>query len=156
MSAMSCTRTIAAGLFVAMLALASCGDPPDESPLGKEASGILARPEQAVDKVTVQHVLVAFVGATRGSESKRNYDQARALTEELLKRARAGEDFPGLVKQYSSDAGGGTYTLTQDDRGEYAHDFQAVAFRLAVGEIGVAAYDPGKCPFGWHVIKRLE
>lgn len=145
----------ALSLLVALL-LCGCGDPPDDTPLGREASALLARSEQKVEQVKVQHVLVAFVGATRGSESKHTYAEARALAEDLLKRARAGEDFDVLMKTYSNDDGPGTYTLTQADRGDYAHDFQAVAFRLAVGEIGVAAYDPGTCPFGWHVIKRLE
>ena len=138
------------------IALSGCGEPPDDTPLGRDAAGILARSEQVVEKVTVQHVLVAFVGATRGSESGRSHAQARALTEEIAALARAGEDFEGLMLKYSTDEGGGTYTLTQSDRDDYAKDFQAVAFRLAIGEIGVAAYDPSRSPFGWHVIKRLE
>jgi hypothetical protein len=138
------------------LGLFACSDPPDNTPLGKDASAVLARPEQPVDKVKVQHVLIAFVGATRGSESHHTFEEARTLTEEVLKRARDGEDFAALMKQYSSDDGGGTYTLTQEDRGAYAHDFSAVAFRLAVGEIGVTNYNPGGSPFGWHVMKRLE
>ena len=143
-------------LFVGVFVFSSCGDPPDETPLGREIAAIMARPEVKVDKVKLQHVLVAFVGATRGSESGRNYAEARALTEDLLKRARAGEDFPALMDKYSTDEGGGTYTLTQTDRKEYAKNFQSVGFRLAVGEVGVSAYDPSKGPFGWHVIKRIE
>lgn len=138
------------------LSLSACGDPPDDSPLGRDAAATLARPEQAVDSVRVQHVLIAFVGAMRGSESKHTYEEARTLAADVLARARAGEDFGALVKQYSNDDGPGTYTLTQANRGDYAASFSAVAFRLAVGEIGVAAYQPSKCPFGWHIIKRLE
>ncbi|HUR27900.1 MAG TPA: peptidylprolyl isomerase [Planctomycetota bacterium] len=138
------------------MTFSACGDPPDETPLGREASAILARPEQEVDHVKVSHVLVAFVGATRGSESGRTESEARTLAEELLKRARAGEDFDALMNQYSNDDGGGTYPLTEDDRHDYAEDFQAVAFRLAVGEIGIANYHPSRSPFGWHVIKRIE
>ena len=78
------------------------------------------------------------------------------MTEDLLTRARGGEDFAALMDRYSTDEGSGTYTLTQDDRHDYAEDFHEVAFRLAVGEIGVAAYHPSRSPFGWHVIKRLE
>ena len=40
--------------------------------------------------------------------------------------------------------------------GPDARDFPGVAFRLAVGEIGVAVYNPDRSPFGFHVIKRLE
>lgn len=142
-------------LTVASL-LCGCGDPPDDTPLGRDVAAVLARREQAVEQVTVQHVLVAFVGATRGSESNRSYEEARTLAEELLKRARSGEDFPAMMDRYSTDEGGGTYSMTQKSRHGYAKSFHKVAFRLAVGEVGVAAYDPSKCPFGFHVIKRIE
>lgn len=142
--------------LLALLPLACSGDPPDDSPLGREAAALLARPEQQVDKVTVQHVLLAFVGATRGSESGHTFEEARVLAADVLARARAGEDFIVLMQQESGDEGPGTYTLTQADRDTYAEDFGAVAFRLAVGEIGVAAYHRTRSPFGWHVIKRIE
>jgi hypothetical protein len=34
--------------------------------------------------------------------------------------------------------------------------FGDVAFGLAVGEVGLAAYHAATSPYGWHVIKRLE
>lgn len=144
----------AAALLV--LSLVACSEPPDETPLGREAAALLARPEQDVEKVKLQHVLIAFVGATRGSESGRTMEEARALTGEVLARARGGEDFTALMKQYTYDEGPGTYTLTQDDRDDYAEHFEDVGFRLEVSEIGVAPYHRVKSPFGWHIIKRLE
>jgi parvulin-like peptidyl-prolyl isomerase len=143
-------------LVLLALAPAACGDPPDDTPLGREAAAALARPEQVVDKVTVRHVLVAFVGAKRGSEAGRTLAEARELTLELLGRARAGEDFAALMRQHSDDEGGGTYTLAQADREDYAQDFGDVAFRLAPGEIGVAAYHRVRSPFGFHILQRLE
>ena len=143
-------------LLLCALGLSACGDPPDETPLGRETSAILARSEHKVASVKVSHVLIAFVDAMRGSESGHSYEEARSLAEDVFKRARAGEDFEALMKSYSADDGGGTYTLTQDDRDDYADYFQEVAFRLEVGEIGVAAYQRVKSPFGWHVIKRIE
>jgi len=50
-------------------ALFACSEPADETPLGREAAALLARPEQNVQKVTLQHVRLAFVGAMRGSAS---------------------------------------------------------------------------------------
>jgi hypothetical protein len=138
------------------LFLVSCSDPPDETPLGRDAAVVLARPEQAVQKVKLQHILLAFVGAQRGSESGHTEDEARALASDVLARARAGEDFTALMKKYSGDEGPGTYTLTQEDRESYAKYFGDVGFRLQVGEIGIAPYHRVKSPFGWHVIKRLE
>jgi len=149
-------RALHPALALLVLLLVACSEPPDDTPLGRDAAALLARPEQKVDKVKVQHVLLAFVGAMRGSESGHTEDEARTLAADVLARARAGEDFTALMKKYTGDDGAGTYTLTQDDRDIYAKDFAAAAFRLQVGEIGVVAYQPARAPFGWHVIKRLE
>jgi parvulin-like peptidyl-prolyl isomerase len=34
--------------------------------------------------------------------------------------------------------------------------FGNVGFKLAVGEIAVADYDPKTSPFGYHLIKRVK
>lgn len=142
--------------FLLVAVAAGCSEPPDETPIGRDFAALRAKPEQAVAKVKVQHVLVAFVGAKRGSESKRNFAEARAKTEQLLQRARAGEDFGAMVKEHSDDEGPGTYTLTQKGRDDYAQHFADVAFRLAVGEIGVTPFHRSRSPFGFHIVKRLE
>ena len=150
------STALRSGLALLVLLVAACSDPPDDTPLGRDAAAVLARPEQEVDHVKLQHVLLAFVGAMRGSESGHTMEEARALTSEVLARARAVEDFTALMQKYSGDDGPGIYVLTQDDRDTYAKSFGDVGFRLQVGEIGVAPYHHVKSPFGWHVIKRIE
>jgi parvulin-like peptidyl-prolyl isomerase len=34
--------------------------------------------------------------------------------------------------------------------------FGDVGFPLAVGEIGMADFNPQTSPYGWHIIKRVE
>ena len=143
------STTLRSAVALLTLACVACSEPPDESPLGRECAALLARPEQSVQKVTLQHILIGFVGAKRGSESGHTEAEARALASDVLARARAGEAFTALMKQY-------TDVLTQDDRDDYARYFADVGFRLQVGEIGVAPYHRVKSPFGWHVIQRLE
>ncbi len=41
-------------------------------------------------------------------------------------------------------------------RGRMVPGFSDTAFSLKPGEIGIAAYNPQTCPFGYHVIKRLR
>ncbi len=46
-------------------------------------------------------------------------------------------------------------------RGEYGRDgmvpaFGNVGFVLNVGEVGIADFDRGTSPYGWHVIKRIS
>jgi hypothetical protein len=158
-----------------LVTLSACGKqepvppPPSAAPGGASASGA-ARPEKASNGepavITVQHVLLSFNGA--GTKATRTKEEAEKLAFEVLNRAKSGEDFEKLMKELSDDSPtGGTYTLvnsgvTPDQAaGEYARSgmvpaFGDVGFRLAVGEIGLADYDPKVSPYGVHIIKRIK
>jgi cyclophilin family peptidyl-prolyl cis-trans isomerase len=51
--------------------------------------------------ITVQHVLISF--RETPVKADRSKEEAEALANEILKRARDGEDFGALVKEYSDD-----------------------------------------------------
>lgn len=137
------------------ISLASLGDlapPPPTSPA----------PEP--ERVTIQHILISFAGA--GTKASRTRDEAAALADATFQRARQGEDFSGLVSALTDDSAPGIYALanthvTVRSANEYPRSgmvpaFGDVGFSLAVGEIGMAVYDPGRSPYGWHIIKRLQ
>ena len=126
-----------------------------------------APPEPEPARITVQHILVAFVGASRAPESvTRTKDEARKFAQELLERVRKGEDVTTLAQQFSTDPGGGRYSLVNNGvakvkssdipRKQFIRPFTDVAFKLKVGEAGLVEYDPQEASYGWHVIKRLE
>jgi hypothetical protein len=119
------------------------------------------------DHVTVQHILVAFQGTIPGSSITRSRDEAETLAKELYARAQKGEDFDALVKEFTNDEYPGIYGMANTgieadagskeySRGRLVKAFGDVGFRLRIGEIGLAAYDPAASKYGWHIIKRIK
>jgi peptidyl-prolyl cis-trans isomerase C len=106
------------------------------------------------EMVRASHILIS----TRDPDTNKDLsdDQKaakRKLAEDLLKRARAGEDFAKLAKQYSDDPGskdkGGEY---QFPRGQMAPEFEAAAFSLKTNEVS----DVVTTQYGYHIIKLSE
>jgi parvulin-like peptidyl-prolyl isomerase len=80
--------------------------------------------------------------------------QKRSQAEEILKRARGGEDFAKLAKEFSSDPGskekGGD--LGWFGKGTMVPEFEQAAFALKPGQIS----DVVETKFGYHIIKLEE
>jgi hypothetical protein len=119
------------------------------------------------DYITVQHILIGFEGSVPGKSITRTREEAATLAGEILARAQGGEDFDAMVKEYTDDAYPGIYKMANlgvqadIDNGVYPRDqmvpaFGDAGFPLAVGEIGMAGFDPARSPYGWHVVKRVE
>ena len=117
------------------------------------------------DHITIQHVLIGFKGSVPGKSITRTQDEAKKLAEDILARAKKGEDFDALVKQYTDDSAPGLYSMANNGvtpvpgeypRGRMVPAFGDAGFPLKVGEIGMASYDPNRSPFGWHIVKRVK
>lgn len=158
-------------LLAGLVAAAGCQSKktPAKSPLSKRTqpgSGTLEA-KQEPKQVTVQHVLIGFQGSIPGKQITRTREKAKTLAEDILKRARNGEEFGELVKKYTDDSFPGIYKIANFGMpADPAHEvwarsgmvpaFGDVGFPLAVGEVGMAEYDQKKSPYGWHIIKRVE
>lgn len=128
---------------------------------------ILSSCKREPEHVTVQHVLIAFEGSIPQEDIVRTKAQAETLAQEIFTRAKQGEDFDALVKNYTDDAYPGIYSMSNvnippdEDKGEFSRTrmvkaFGDISFSLSKGEVGLAEYDPVESKYGWHIIKRIE
>jgi parvulin-like peptidyl-prolyl isomerase len=117
--------------------------------------------------VTVQHILIAFKGSIPKETVTRTREEAEKLALEIFERARTGEDFDSLVKEYSDDQYPGVYGMSnfnvepdqdlgESPRSRMVKAFGDVSFKLSVDGIGLAEYDPEDSKYGWHIIKRIK
>ena len=144
------------------LVLAACGGGQDASQ-GSQVAAERVEP----DHIEVQHILVSFEGVLPKEGLTRTQEQAEELANDLLKRARDGDDFDGLVKAYTDDSHPGIYRMSnlniapdrangEDARSGMVKAFGDVSFSLDVGEISMTQFDPETSKYGWHIIKRLK
>ena len=103
--------------------------------------------------VRAAHVLIGTREEGGGEMAAEKKKEKRALAEKVQKRAKDGEDFGKLAREYSDDPGskdrGGEYTFP---RGQMVPEFEAVAFSQETNQIG----DLVTTQFGYHIIKTLE
>jgi peptidyl-prolyl cis-trans isomerase D len=98
------------------------------------------------EQVSVSHILLKTEGKDDAAVKKQ--------IEDVLAKARAGEDFAQLANKYSEDEGSSTKGGVYDffGRGTMVKEFEEVAFALKPGEIS----EPVKTQFGYHIIKGGE
>lgn len=127
--------------------------PPD--PIDPQGQGGSATADIGPMKVHARHLLVAYRGAMRASPAiGRTRDEAFLRANDALRRAQAGDDFEGLVAEYSDEPGAAARggDLGEFTRGQMVQAFSDAAFSLKVGEIS----DIVETPFGFHIIQRLN
>ena len=153
-------KLIASSLVAALTLLFACHSDPAPAPAKADVDAaykaLMAKPEQPVQNIEIQHILISFQGAPRMRGVTRSKDEAKALAQKVYAEALAGADFDALVRQYTNDSAPGIYPLTQAMRAGMVKDFGDVGFRLQVGEIGVSVWSEQASKFGWHIIKRLK
>ncbi len=106
------------------------------------------------EMVHAAHILIGTRDPATGTElSEAQKAEKRKQADALLKRARAGEDFAKLAKEYSDDPGskdkGGEYTFP---RGQMVPEFEAAAFAMKTNQIS----DVITTQFGYHIIKLID
>lgn len=102
--------------------------------------------------ITVEHILIKTYSLDENGEkveySKHAKEQAYQTAREIVKRAKAGEDFHMLADEYNEDDSM-TYSF---GKGEMEPGFESAAFDLGNNEIS----DVVETQFGYHVIKCIS
>lgn len=98
---------------------------------------------------TVRHILMLTQGK---SEDEKN--EIRKKMEDILARAKKGEDFAKLAETYSEDPGskdkGGIYE--DFSKGRMVKPFEDAAFNLPIGSIS----DIVETRYGYHIVKVID
>ena len=108
----------------------------------------------AEEAVWARHILILTMDMSNKKELPADkQEEAKKKAEELLERARNGEDFAKLARENSEDAGsaqyGGDYVF---GKGRMDPEFEKAAFSLKPGEISGLV----KTTYGYHIIKLEE
>ena len=102
--------------------------------------------------ITVEHILIKTYNVDENGNKQEFSDyakeQARNTAQEVLKLAKAGEDFHTLADKYSDDK-----TITYSfGKGEMEAGFEEAAFNLGTDEISGVV----ETKYGYHIIKCLS
>lgn len=102
--------------------------------------------------ITVQHVLIKTYSLNENGERVPYTDQAKSeayqTAKEVWQKAMDGEDFAGLITEYSEDSNS-SYSFS---KGSMDEAFEQAAFNLGTGEISNVVESES----GYHIIKCIS
>ena len=106
------------------------------------------------DEVKASHILIKTIDDSGNELSNKEKEKAKEKAQEALKKAKSGEEFSKLAKEYSQDLdnseNGGD--LGYFGRKEMVPEFEKAAFELKPGEISELV----ETDFGYHIIKSYD
>ncbi len=110
---------------------------------------------QDEEKIGASHVLIMYKGSMRAEPSiTRTKEEAKTRAELVAARAKKGDDFAALAREFSDEPGAKTKAgnLGKFGKNAMVAPFSAAAFALKPGQISSIV----ETNFGFHVIKRTE
>ncbi len=161
------TRAALTALLISLGMLAACGGDDsnaatqaaakDEAP-AQTAEQAAPAPSATIDQgpqeLSGAHILIMYKGSQRAPATvTRSKEEALALATEIAGKARGGEDFAELAKEYSdgpSGPRGGDLGIWV--QGRMVPEFDTAILGMEIGGIS----DPVETAFGYHVITRKK
>ncbi len=107
--------------------------------------------EEEIEKINAENEKLREEATAKLKEEK------LALAEEILEKAKGGEDFDKLIAEYNEDPGevakeDGTFDGYLFTKGEMVEEFETAAYALEIDGIS----DIVETDYGYHIIKRVE
>ncbi len=105
-------------------------------------------------KVRASHILIKTTNENGEALSEDEIKSKEKEAEKILEKAKAGEDFESLAKEYSQDgsaSNGGDLDYFMKD--QMVPEFEKAAFEIEVGQINDKLV---KTDFGYHIIKKTD
>jgi hypothetical protein len=131
-------------------------EPAEAAPAPADAEAAAAPPAPEPEQtVAASHILIQYKGSKRaGPNITRSKAEALKLATEIMNKAKKGDDFAALAKQYSDEPGAKDRAgaLGKFTRAQMVKPFADAAFALKPNEISNVV----ETDFGFHVIKRTE
>ena len=123
----------------------------DEDTLKKEYE----KNKESYDTVTASHILISTIDEKGNELSEKDKAAAKEKAEEVLQKAKSGEDFAKLAKKYSTDKSnkenGGDLGYFQPS--DMVEEFSEAVRKLKKGEY---TKEPVKTKFGYHIILKVD
>ncbi|WP_437297593.1 thioredoxin domain-containing protein [Sorangium sp. So ce426] len=113
------------------------------------------QPPATAGQMGAKHLLIMYAGSRRApARVVRTRDEARALAEQVLKRAQQGAKFEELAAQYSDEPGAAARggDLGTFSKGRMVPEFEQAVEKVAVGALSGVV----ETPFGFHIILRTR
>lgn len=109
---------------------------------------LIDKSEDTESEAATESADATEAAATEAAEETKS---GKELADELLERAKSGEDFDAMIAEYSTDPGSESnpdgYIFTD---GDMVQEFEDCVKSLQPGEFGICESD-----YGYHIIERL-
>lgn len=107
--------------------------------------------DKTAEKVDASHILLSTKDKNGKPLSKEKIEEVKKKAEDIYNKAKGGEDFAKLAKEFSQDPGSAVKggELGTFAKGAMVPEFDKTVFSMKVGEIS----KPIETQFGFHIIK---
>ena len=121
----------------------------------QEVTDYYSANREEFEEIEASHILISTKNDDGTPLEEKEIANKKEEAQSILDRAKNGEDFATLAKEYSQDLGSGANggSLGSFGKGEMVAEFEAAAFNLEVGQLTDELVETD---FGYHIILKTN